>query len=378
MNLKSKIKSAAITLGFDLVSVAPYSPPPEAPHLLTWLQTGNARDMGWMNRDPERRQDPRIYWSPGKSILSVGMRYHQDWIPWEMLNDPSRGRIATYAWGQDYHDLMIPRLKALASTISYLANRTIQARWYVDTGALLEKPIAQMGNMGFQGKNTLLIHSHDGSYYFLGELLLDIELEADPPQKVQFGCGECHRCADHCPTGALDQPYILETGKCISYLTIENRGAIPRHLRSKMGNWIYGCDICQTSCPYNARNIPTTNEAWFRPADAEYAAPKLTELIQLDETAFRRRFRGSAIKRTKRRGLLRNVAVALGNWGSEEATPILERVLEDEPEALIREHSVWALGQIKTPTSRRILERALSSESNLEVQKEIEWVLERS
>ena len=333
--------------------------------------------MSWMTKHPERRMDPRLQWPGGKSILSVGMNYHRP-LPPDAPNpdDPSRGRFARYAWGLDYHDLILPRLKALGRTIDYLAGQQIASRAYVDTGPLLERPIAAGAGAGFIGKHTLLIHWRHGSYFLLGELLLDKELAPDIPKKGIIGCGGCHKCIDACPTGALDDPYVNQSNRCISYLTIEHWGAIPHELRSRIGNWVFGCDLCQETCPYNARNLMPTVEPFFEPRIPDWGVPKLLDLMALDDQQFRTWFKGSPVKRSKRRGLLRNVAVALGNWGSDEAIPALAEVMENEPEPLIRSHAAWALGQLDQYSSARLtLEKSRVSEGDEDVSEEIERAL---
>jgi epoxyqueuosine reductase len=375
--LNGIIKEAAHALGFDLAVIAPYQSPPNAGNLTDWLNNGYNGTMDWMTKHPDRRMDPRVQWPQGKSILSVGMSYHQP-RPLEAPNptDPSRGRFAQYALGLDYHDLILPRLKALARTIDYLVSKPVASRAYVDTGPILERSIAASAGAGFIGKHTLLIHWKHGSYYLLGELLLDLELEPDPPREPLFGCRDCHSCGDHCPTGALDVPYLNKGDRCISYLTIEHRGIIPRELRSRMGNWVFGCDICQEACPYNARELKLTTEEWFRPRIPDWGAPKLLELMAMGDDQFRAMFKGSAVKRTKRRGLLRNVAIALGNWGSDEAIPTLDRVMENEPEPLIRAHAAWALGRlVEFTAAQRSLDGARWTEENETVNTEIDLAL---
>ncbi|MBS1260851.1 MAG: Epoxyqueuosine reductase [Calditrichaeota bacterium] len=375
--LAARIKLAATSVGFDFAVIAPYRPPPRADYLRTWLSLGHAGGMEWLARNPERRIDPRELWPAGRSILSVGLAYDQP-VPPDARDatDPSRGRFARYAWGRDYHDLMLPRLRVLLRAISYLAGRDVNGRAYVDTGPLLERPIAASAGAGFTGKHTLLIRHNEGSYFFLGELLLDLELPPDPERPVHFGCRDCHRCGDICPTGVLAEPYVNRAELCISYLTIEHRGQIPRELRPKLGNWVFGCDLCQETCPYNARDTAQTNEPWFEPQIPELGAPKLLDLFALDDGGFRAMFRKSAVKRTKRRGLLRNVAVALGNWGSDEAVPALAHALANEHEPLVRGHAAWALARIDGDSAaREALVRAWRNEPDPCVREEVDAAL---
>ncbi|MCB2199532.1 tRNA epoxyqueuosine(34) reductase QueG [bacterium] len=374
MTLEGRIKQAAMEHGFSFAAIAPVTPPPYADRLNDWLDAGHAGEMGWLEKNREKRQDPRLLQPCTKSILVVGLNYFQ-FVPPELLNDPSRGRFARYALGKDYHDLIVPRLRILADEVSDIAGRRVESRAYTDTGPLLERPVAFGGNAGFLGKNTLLIRRDLGSYFFLGELLLDLELEPDPEERVSFGCGICHRCGTNCPTGALETEFSVKANLCISYLTIEHRGPIPRNLRPKMGNWVYGCDVCQEVCPYNARNQMATTEEFFMPLVADAAAPKLSDLMSLDQDGFSRRFRGSAVKRTKRRGLLRNTAIALGNWGSDEALPALKLGLKDQ-EPLVRGHAAWGVGQVAGVRSKSLLEQARSWEEDATVLTEINLALE--
>jgi epoxyqueuosine reductase len=295
-----------------------------------------------------------------QSVVVVGLSYFVLDPPAEQWNDPSRGRIARYAWGLDYHDIMLPKLRQLGEFIEKEVGHGLSQRAYVDTGPILERDFAAQAGLGFIGKNSLLINPRLGSYLFLGEILVEADLEIDPPapdggaschtgppgQSKRVGtCGNCTRCLEICPTHAFPAPYILNSNRCISYLTIEHKDAIPLELRPLLKNWIYGCDECQEICPWVRRYSRPAAEP-FLAYDPEWAAPKLVDLLALDDEAFRCRFKGTPIKRTKRRGLLRNVAVALGNWGSPEALPALEKALAD-PEPLVREHAAWAINQIK-------------------------------
>jgi epoxyqueuosine reductase len=300
-------------------------------------------------------------------VVVVGLSYFVLDPPAELWRDPSRGRIARYAWGLDYHDVMLPRLRELGDFVEQEAGRTVNRRIYVDTGPVLERDFAAQAGLGFIGKNTLLINPRIGSYLFLGEILVDVELDYDEPapdggasclidltglkdlsglgaSKRLGTCGNCTRCLDICPTYAFPAPYILDSNRCISYLTIELKGSIAPELRPLMGNWIFGCDECQEICPWVRRYSQRTRES-FLSYDPDWVAPKLIDLMKLDEAAFRARFKGTPILRAKRRGLLRNVAIALGNWGSPETLPVLEQALQD-PEPLIQEHAAWAIERI--------------------------------
>jgi epoxyqueuosine reductase len=247
-----------------------------------------------------------------------------------------RGRIARFAWGSDYHEVLLPRLRALAQFVG-----SCNAKAYTDSGPLLARDIAASAGLGFVGRNTMFIRPRMGSLVLLGELLLDVELEYDAADVGPGNpCGNCRRCLDACPTGAFVDEYVLDASNCISYLTIENKGSIPEGLRRKMGNWIFGCDECQVVCPW-VRRYSRPSARPFLSWDPDRCAPELAELLQMDEAAFRRRFAGTPVLRAKRRGLLRNAAVALGNSGDASALPILRRAQEDG-EPLVREHAAWA------------------------------------
>jgi len=361
MTLTQCIKEKAYDLGFDLIGIAPASRAPHAEAYRRWLDQNYQAQMQWLARDPHRREDPRRVVTGAQSVVVVGLSYFVLDPPGDLWNDPSRGRIARYAWGLDYHNMMLPRLRELGDFIEQETGKSLNQRAYVDTGPILERDFAAQAGLGFIGKNTLLINPRMGSYLFLGEVLVDMELEYDEPapeggascyidppgQSKRLGtCGNCTRCLEICPTHAFPAPYILDSNLCISYLTIELKGAIPIELRPLMGNWIFGCDDCQEICPWVRRYAPrsATRENFLR-YDPDWIVPKLVDLMALDEVAFRAWFKGAPIKRTKRRGLLRNVAVALGNWGSPEALPVLEQALKD-PEPLIKEHAAWAIEQI--------------------------------
>ncbi len=380
MSLTERIKEKAYELGFDLIGVAPATCAPHADAYASWVEAGYAATMGYLTRDVMRRQDPRNALPGAHSVVVVGLSYFVANPPADLWNDPSRGRIARYAWGLDYHDVMTPRLHQLADLILRETRRRVEHRVYVDTGPVLERDFAAQAGLGFIGKNTCLISPLIGSYLFLGEILVSMELEFDQPAtdsgaRIELPtrqrptaaggsenfvgpqraaprpdtrrvgtCGACTRCLKICPTHAFPAPYVLDSNRCISYLTIELKGSIPLELRPLMGNWIFGCDECQSVCPWPRRFARPTQEDFLR-FDPEQVAPKLLDLMHLGGDEFRARFRRTPLWRAKRRGLLRNVAVALGNWGDPQAIPVLQRALDD-PEPLIREHASWALARI--------------------------------
>jgi epoxyqueuosine reductase len=346
-DISAWIVERAGQIGFDLAAVTDARPAPRAEALYRWLDAGYHGDMAWLAREPERRVDPTRVVPGCRSLVVVALSYfvaEPDPVWW---NDPLRGRIARYAWAPDYHERMTPMLAELGAAVAEMLGEPLGMRWYVDTGPVLEREHAERAGLGFVGKNTLLITPRYGSLVLLGEILLDRALPPtvptpDDPPTGAGTCGACRRCLDICPTHAFPAAYILDSTRCISYLTIEHKGGIPEALRPKLGNWIYGCDACQTVCPWVRRFSRPPHAAPYAILDPDQAAPSLVELIGLDAAGFAARFKGTPMKRTKRRGLLRNVAVALGNSGRVEAQPALERALTD-PEPLVAEHARWAL-----------------------------------
>ncbi|MCB9420565.1 MAG: tRNA epoxyqueuosine(34) reductase QueG [Ardenticatenaceae bacterium] len=368
-------------LGLDLIGVIPAAPGRRLDAYLRWVAAEMYGRMHYLARPDrlERRQDLNVILPGVKTIISVGLNYHTLQLPDSVANDLSRGRISNYAWGLDYHDILTPRLQELAD---WLDSETGSAsKVYVDTGAILERDHAESAGLGFTGKNTMLIHPQRGSYFFLGEILTTAGL---PPSTFRLppSCGSCHRCLDACPTNAFPESYVLDARRCISYLTIELKGWIPVELRPLMGNWVYGCDICQAVCPFNRFATPTA-EAAFYPAGQkgnssftihhssfDVVAPPLLDLLALDEDAFNERFAGSPIKRIKRARLVRNACVAAGNWGSETAVPSLITLLTD-PEPVIRGHAAWALKQIGTAETVTAVTHALIYETDPDVRREL-------
>jgi len=365
------IVDEARQLGFDLMGIALPAPPTTLERYQTWLASGFHGEMAYLARPDAiaKRADLSLIQPGLRSVVTVGANYHTVALPPDQRDDPSRGIFASYAWGDEYHELFASRLHRLAAFIQGLCEEPVAYRAYVDTGPVLERELAVRGGLGFVGKNTNLIHPEMGSWLLLGELLLAIELPATQPSPAQGTCGGCTRCLDACPTGALVAPYVLDARRCISYLTIELKGVIPRDLRPLVGNRIFGCDICQEVCPWNRRFARPTLEPAFQPRP-DALAPRLLDLLALDASDFRHRFRASPVKRAKRRGLLRNATVALGNWGDHSTIAPLARALGDD-ESLIRGHAAWALGRIACSQSQSALVQALTTETYPWVQEEI-------
>jgi len=368
--LKRALLSEARRLGFELAGIAAATPAETRAAYEEWLAAGHAGEMHYLARDPARRSHPRLVWQETASILVVGLNYHQ------AAGEPGngRGRVARYALGDDYHEVIEEKLRALLAWTREAAGPELRGRVYVDTGPLLERDLAARAGLGWFGKNTMLLNRTHGSYFFLGALLLNVALPPDAPTTAH--CGSCRRCLDACPTGAFLAPFVLDARRCISYLTIELKGPIPRDLRPLVGDWIFGCDVCQEVCPWN-RKAPRPEGARAEPRFAPrpgWSAPELVALLSLTPAEFSARFRGSPVKRARRRGLLRNVCVALGNQRDPETAPALAAALAHE-EALVRGHAAWALGQVGGAAARNDLQARLSLEADAWVREEIELAL---
>jgi epoxyqueuosine reductase len=361
-----KIRLRALELGFEGFGVASPDVGKAGEQFQQWLARNYDGEMHYMKRGEAKRLDLDLVLPGVKSVICLSTSYFTTPRTLEFLGEPETGDISNYARNLDYHDLIQPRLRQLEAFLAEMFP-ACNTKSYVDTGPILEKPLAEKAGLGWIGKHTNLLTEGVGSYYFLSEILVDVAL---PPSQVgEDHCGTCTACIDICPTRAIVAPYVLDARKCISYLTIELKGAIPHEYRKAIGNRIYGCDDCQIVCPWNSYAVATEE-----PAFQERGGVKgLIELMQLDEESFRSRFRKSPIKRTKRRGLLRNVAVALGNSGQKGAVPVLTQVLSD-PEPLIRSHAVWALGELVGREALRLFEQHLSGEADAEVLAEIERI----
>jgi epoxyqueuosine reductase len=340
--MKSAIRQRALELGFDDCRFTTAAAPASAGHFQTWLANKHHGEMAWLERNAPKRIDPQQVLPGAKSVICLAASYHHADSRFT-IHDSRSGLVARYARFADYHDVLGERLKILVNFIDQVADRKVRSLWHVDTGPVLERDIAQRAGLGFVGKHTNLISRRLGNWIFLAEIITTLELEPDAPE--QNHCGNCTRCITACPTNAITAPFELDARKCISYLTIELKGPIPVELRPAIGKRIFGCDDCLAACPWN--RFAREGNLMKPQARNDLAQPDLIELLQLDEAGFKSRFAGTPILRTKRRGLLRNVCVALGNAGDETALPVLEKAAKD-PEPLIVEHARWAIGQIES------------------------------
>ena len=338
--LEQRIKAQAYGLGFDLVGITTLGPATTASRFDEWLARGHAGEMAYLERGAEKRRDSRRPVPGARSAVVVGLDYGG--------REPS-GPVARYARGDDYHDVMDVRLRQLHQQVNRWVRRDIPGKGYVDTGPVLERDLARRAGLGWFGKNTMLINPRAGSFFFLGALLLDLDLAADDPFEAER-CGTCTRCLEACPTQALLEPGVLDARRCISYLTIELRGEIPVARREPIGGLLYGCDVCQDVCPWNVRFaqvLPEGSPYAAREALAGKDARTLArDLLGMTQPEFSAAFKGSPMKRAKLRGLKRNAAVVLGNVGSADDIGLLERVCAEEPDEMARQHAEWALGRL--------------------------------
>ena len=339
-SLESRLKQQAQSLGFDLVGVAPAGPADGFDRLRDWLACGFAGDMDYMRRHAEARRHPESVLPDVRSVVMLGLNYKPEGGAEEGVS--GQGRVARYARGPDYHDDLRQRLNQLLTWLQE-ERPDCHGRGVVDTAPLLERDFARRAGLGWFGKNTMLLNKRLGSYVFLAALLVDIELRPDAPFEAHH-CGTCTACLDACPTAAFVGPGVLDARRCISYLTIELKTDVPLEKRSGLGDWVFGCDVCQEVCPWN-RKSPAATDATMQ-ARPELESLDLIELLGLTNENFRRRFRDTALMRAKRRGLLRNAALVLGNNGDERALPALRRALGDA-EPLVREAARWAIEEIE-------------------------------
>jgi epoxyqueuosine reductase len=343
-DLKAALESEARALGFDCTGVtASGAIADAAKHFRDFLDAGAHGDMDWLAAHPERRTDPRVLWPDVRSVIMLGVNYGPDENPLAILEQRTRGAISVYAQGDDYHDLIKKRLKALARWLVATAGGEVKV--FVDTAAVMEKPLAQAAGLGWQGKHTNLVSREFGSWLFLGAIFTTLDLPRD--QADSDHCGSCQACLDICPTAAFPAPYRLDARRCISYLTIENKGPIPHEFRKAIGNRIYGCDDCLAVCPWN-KFAQAGRETKLAARD-ELRAPELAELAEFDDAAFRARFTKSPVKRIGRDRFVRNVLIAIGNSNDGTLAGAAERLLHDNS-PLVRGAAVWALSQLMGQT----------------------------
>lgn len=380
-SLFKQIQQKAFSLGFDLCEVAnPDIPERDQKALQSWCNDGSAAEMTYMVRDPEKRSRPTEMYPGVGSILSLGVSYYQGPVP----PKPAKhyGRVARYAWGKDYHDIILARLESLQSYINDQTGSSKKATLAVDTKPLLEKPLAASAGLGFIGKNTILISSrptvsspgrfHIGSWVFLAEILLEGSFEQmDSENKYIQGCGGCRRCLDVCPTDAFEEAYKLNSSKCISYLTIENKGWIPIEIREKIGDWIFGCDLCQDVCPFNTLPFETR---WpeLKSDQGVGAWIDLKKIFNLkDQSQFKTEFSGTPLLRSKRKGLVRNGLVVAGNSGDQSLIPFVENLIDDA-EPLVRAHALWAYSKLESRERvKQRFEKHLLLENDAQVKTDI-------
>ncbi len=370
------VKNRARELGFTLCGITPARPAPHLAAYLRWIDQGLHGSLDYMARPDRvaRRRDLNAVLPGARALVLVALDYHQH-LPAFAVNGPERGRIAHYAWGLDYHDLMLPRLEALAEWLRVDLGGALRWRAYVDTGAVLERDHAQQAGLGFIGKNTLLIHPRRGSDFFLGEIVLDLDFDVYDQPGPETRCGSCTRCLSACPTKAFVEPYVLDARRCISYLTIEHKGVIDPALRPAMGNWVFGCDDCQTVCPWN-RFAVNALEPTLALVDPERAAPRLSDWLALTEPEVGRRFNRTPLARTGRERLVRNACIAAGNSKHAPLAEAVAPLLADES-PLVRGHAAWAWARLASEPGPALSAR-LADESHASVRQELVSALDES
>jgi epoxyqueuosine reductase len=360
VDLAAAITAEALSLGFARVAFAPVEPLARGERALAdWLAAGMHGDMQYMEKHATR-SDPRALLAEARTLIVVALPYARDGGALPVADDRARGVVARYARGADYHVVMKEKLEALAVAVARAAGRPVLSRVCVDTANLLEREAAHTSGLGFIAKNAMLIMPGLGSYVMLGELLVDVELPTGKPMEPR--CGECTACMSACPTGAIVSPQVVDARRCISYLTIELKGAMPRELRPLVGTRVFGCDACQEVCPFNHSAQPSAVAPEMAPR-AALSAPVLEDLLALNTKQQRKLVRGTAWRRVNRVQLARNAAVALGNSGDARAVPALARALAQDPSPLVRGHAAWALGRLGGEEAQRALEAARVDES---------------
>lgn len=372
VGMESKIKRLGYECGFDIVRVTTADAfARDEAAALQRIRDGHMDGFTWYTEDRVRRANrPRALLKGAKSVISLALSYNTG-EP-DTFDEQPRGKIARYAWGDDYHDVIKRRLREFAAKLPEIAEGEVKTRIFVDDGPMNDRAAAARAGIGWFGKNTNILTPTHGSWVFLAQVITDIDLRPDAPLKKS--CGSCTMCIDVCPTDAIVAPYVIDNKRCISYLTIELRGAIPRELRPLVGDWVFGCDICQDVCPVNRKAIGSLEPAFKQRHD--FSAPALMPLLALDQPAFSERFRRSPVKRAKRVGLQRNVCVALGNIGDAAAVSALTSTLQTHDSSLVRGHAAWALGRIGGDEAIKALHDALESETDSGVISELRLAIE--
>ncbi|MGD2162719.1 MAG: tRNA epoxyqueuosine(34) reductase QueG [Anaerolineales bacterium] len=372
--IEEQIKSAARHLGFSLIGITTPDRPQNFNSYQKWIAEGKHGSMRYLatERNLRRRENPRKIHPECKSIIVTGTPY----LPENHFaaTDDSEVRIASYALGDDYHDIIPARLTELVAFIETVVGRSLSHKIYSDTGPILERDLAQRAGLGWIGKNTCLISPDQGSYFLLGEILLDLPLQSDTPFNADR-CGTCTRCLEACPTQCILPNRTIDARRCISYLTIEEKKSMDKLLRGRVGKWIFGCDICQQVCPWNQHFARPIADPRFQPRKA-LETPQIDMFLNLKAGDWLQDLRGSPLERPRRKGLVRNALVAVGNQPSKEHIEALSKLLRSDPEPMVRSHSAWALGQIEGPQSLAVLENALNFEDNPEVIAEIRAAVE--
>lgn len=346
--LKEAIHAAAMAHGFAVCGFARADAIPQAgARLHQWLAEGCHGDMLWMEDRASQRESPQGLWPDVRSVIALGMAYTPGGDPLMLAEQPTRGRISVHAQGTDYHDIVKRALKAIARDMVALAPDA-PLKVFVDTAPVMEKPLAAAAGLGWQGKHTNVVSRSDGSWLFLGAIYTTLDLPPDTPARDR--CGSCDACQRACPTDAFPEPYRLDARRCVSYLTIEHKGPIPEDLRSGIGNRVYGCDDCLAACPWNKFADVARRHKAFLPR-AELVAPRIADLLALDDTEFRQVFAGSPIKRIGRNRMVRNAAIAAGNSGDTQYLPVLDTLMQDE-DAVVAEAAIWAVAQITGAATR--------------------------
>lgn len=369
------ILEIAVDSGFNFAGATNVEPLAVFPHYEEWLSAGLHAGMRYLeNPDmlPARR-DPSRFFPEAVSIIFLGIRYPVNRL--DPLPSSRHGRVSSYAWGLDYHAVLPPAIQTMVDRLRSLAGFDLPFKTSVDSAPVLEKPLAARAGLGWQGRNSCLIHPVFGSFFFLAGLFVPLNITGQP-DPVPDRCGTCRRCVEACPTGCIRPDGTIDAGRCLSYLTIENKGAIPRDLRPLMGDWLFGCDVCQSVCPWNAKLDDSDVHPGFQSPDAQMMFPNLEKITRLTKEEFKHTYKTSPLLRAKRKGLLRNAAVVLGNSGDTGALPVLGHMLREEVEPLVRSHAAWAVGRLRAPEGRQMLSQSLRREEDPSVLEEIQIALD--